>query len=36
MATSVEDCEAIVQLSAESGIKYMMMETVVMRVNFCI
>ena len=29
MATSVEDCEAIVQLSAESGMKYMMMETVV-------
>ena len=29
MATSVEDCEAIVKLSAESGMKYMMMETVV-------
>ena len=29
MATSVEDCEAIVNLSAESGMKYMMMETVV-------
>ena len=29
MATSVEDCEAIVQLSSESGMKYMMMETVV-------
>ena len=25
--TSVEDCEAIVQLSSESGMKYMMMET---------
>ena len=29
MATSVEDCESIVRLSAESGMKYMMMETVV-------
>ena len=29
MATSVEDCEAIVNLSAESGMKYMMTETVV-------
>ena len=29
MATSVEDCESIVRLSVESGMKYMMMETVV-------
>jgi len=29
MATSVEDCERIVQLSAEKGLTYMMMETVV-------
>ena len=29
MATSVDDCESIVKLSAESGMKYMMMETVV-------
>ncbi len=29
MATSVEDCEAIVKLCAETGLKYMMMETVV-------
>ena len=29
MATSVEDCKAIVELCAETGLKYMMMETVV-------
>ena len=29
MATSVEDCKAIVDLCAETGLKYMMMETVV-------
>lgn len=29
MATSVEDCKRIVELSAETGRKYMMMETVV-------
>jgi len=29
MATSVEDCEAIVKLTRETGLKYMMMETVV-------
>lgn len=29
MATSVEDCRAIVELCAETGLKYMMMETVV-------
>ncbi|MCP5542898.1 MAG: Gfo/Idh/MocA family oxidoreductase [Akkermansiaceae bacterium] len=29
MATSVEDCEAIVELTKETGLKYMMMETVV-------
>ena len=29
MATSVEDCETIVRLSRETGLKYMMMETVV-------
>jgi predicted dehydrogenase len=29
MATSVEDCEKIVQLTKETGLKYMMMETVV-------
>jgi len=29
MATSEEDCKAIVELSAESGLHYMMMETVV-------
>jgi predicted dehydrogenase len=29
MATSVEDCEAIVKLTQETGLKYMMMETVV-------
>lgn len=29
MATSVEDCQAIVELSAETGLHYMMMETVV-------
>ncbi len=29
MATSVEDCEAIVELCASTGLKYMMMETVV-------
>ena len=28
MATSVEDCEAIVKLSAQSGMKYMMMEKI--------
>ena len=29
MATSEEDCKAIVELSAETGLQYMMMETVV-------
>ena len=29
MATSVEDCKAIVDLCAQTGLKYMMMETVV-------
>lgn len=29
MATSVEDCETIVKLTRETGLKYMMMETVV-------
>ncbi len=29
MATSVEDCKAIVELAAETGLSYMMMETVV-------
>ncbi len=29
MATSVEDCRAIVELCADTGLKYMMMETVV-------
>ncbi|MGJ8694698.1 MAG: Gfo/Idh/MocA family protein [Verrucomicrobiaceae bacterium] len=29
MATSVEDCKAIVELCASTGLKYMMMETVV-------
>jgi len=29
MATSVEDCKAIVELTQSSGLKYMMMETVV-------
>lgn len=29
MATSEEDCKAIVELSAETGLRYMMMETVV-------
>ena len=29
MATSVEDCETIVNLCKETGLKYMMMETVV-------
>jgi predicted dehydrogenase len=29
MATSVEDCEQIVKLTQETGLKYMMMETVV-------
>ena len=29
MATSVEDCERIVELCAKTGLKYMMMETVV-------
>ncbi len=29
MATSVEDCKAIVELCAETGLEYMMMETVV-------
>lgn len=29
MATSVEDCEAIVKIARETGLKYMMMETVV-------
>ena len=29
MATSVEDCKALVELCAETGLKYMMMETVV-------
>lgn len=29
MATSVEDCETIVNLTRETGLKYMMMETVV-------
>src|SRR6056297_2300675 len=29
MATSVEDCKAIVELTAETGLSYMMMETVV-------
>ena len=29
MATSVEDCQRIVELSAATGLKYMMMETVV-------
>ena len=29
MATSVEDCKAIVDMSAETGLRYMMMETVV-------
>jgi predicted dehydrogenase len=29
MATSVEDCEKIVKLTQETGLKYMMMETVV-------
>lgn len=29
MATNIEDCEKIVKLAAETGLKYMMMETVV-------
>lgn len=29
MATSIEDCQRIVELSAQTGLKYMMMETVV-------
>ncbi|TVR49651.1 MAG: gfo/Idh/MocA family oxidoreductase [Puniceicoccaceae bacterium] len=29
MATSIEDCQTIVRLSAKTGLKYMMMETVV-------
>jgi predicted dehydrogenase len=29
MATSIEDCKTIVELSRETGLKYMMMETVV-------